>query len=204
MKKIFTLLLALLLVYGALNTAVLRAGAVRTLHDEPAAEEPEEEQVESQRLEAALAWAVETAEDNSHGYSQGYRYGPNYDCASFVTAALIAGGFDLDKGLTTYTMKNALEEAGFTAYRRGETEPRKGDILLNPVRHAEICMGGTECVAAHQDYGWRAGDSTGKEIEYRKGTCWFCIYGHYSWILRFEGPDPVVMGRHIAADWEIK
>ena len=204
MRKLLTLLLALALTVSALGVSAPRADAVVTLYEESETGEPEAEQVESKRVEAALAWAVATAEDDSHGYSQACRFGPSYDCASFVTAALIAGGFKLDEGLTTYTMKNALEEVGFTAYRRGETEPRRGDVLVNPVQHAELCMGEDSCVAAHRDYDWRSGDSTGKEIQYRIGTCWFCSRGQYSWILRYEGPDPIELDRHVTAEWEIK
>ena len=97
MRKLLTLLLALALTVSALGVSAPRADAVVTLYEKSETGEPEAEQVESKRVEAALAWAVATAEDDSHGYSQACRFGPSYDCASFVTAALIAGGFKLDE-----------------------------------------------------------------------------------------------------------
>ena len=209
MRKLCSLFLALLLTVCVVFQTLPQSSATRIVGTgrtamAPSLEKPEEEQLASRRMEAALEWALTTAADDSHGYSQAYRYGPSYDCASFVTAALIAGGFQLNEGLTTYTMKSALEEVGFTAYRKGEVEPRRGDILLDTVSHVEICMGGTDCVAAHQDYDWRSGDSTGKEIEYRCGTCWFCIYQQYTWILRYEGADPVEPRGHAVDERETR
>ena len=43
-------------------------------------------------IEATIKWAVDTANDNSHGYSQKYRWGRDYDCVSFVFSALREGG----------------------------------------------------------------------------------------------------------------
>lgn len=143
-----------------------------------------------ERIEAALEWGLRIAADNSHGYSKYSRFGPNYDCSSFVSAALMHGGFDL--GYTsTCGMKEALEELGFTAYRKGEVELRRGDILLNPWEHVEFYLGDGMCLAAHMDYDGRSGDSTGKEINIREGQhCAFCRNRTYSWILRCPAPEP--------------
>lgn len=55
----------------------------------------------SSKIEKALQWAINIANDNSHGYSQSNRWGPDYDCSSFVISALKAAG--IDTGNATYT-----------------------------------------------------------------------------------------------------
>ena len=46
-------------------------------------------------IEDAVAWAIETANDQSHGYSQADRWGPDYDCSSFVIQAFQQAGVSL-------------------------------------------------------------------------------------------------------------
>lgn len=38
-------------------------------------------------IACTVAWAIETANNNSHGYSMAVRWGPSYDCSSLVTSA---------------------------------------------------------------------------------------------------------------------
>ena len=38
-------------------------------------------------IDKAVQWAVDIANDSSHGYDQGSRWGPDYDCAALVIAA---------------------------------------------------------------------------------------------------------------------
>ena len=141
-------------------------------------------------IEAALEWAVEIAEDDTHGYSRKYRNGPNYDCASFVSYALMAGGFDLEAPLGTSNMKAALEKLGFTVYRRSEVSTLcRGDILLRPSSHVEIYLGNGRCVAAHQDYDRRSGDSKGQEIQVRdQENCPFCRKQQYTYVILMLPP----------------
>ncbi|MBR3622645.1 MAG: C40 family peptidase [Selenomonadaceae bacterium] len=59
------------------------------------------------KIEKAVAWAIEIAKDNTHGYSQGAenatknhpytgsREGPDYDCSALVYHALDHAGFDI-------------------------------------------------------------------------------------------------------------
>ena len=61
----------------------------------------------SNPMEKAIAWAMKTAADNRHGYSQGKenatasrpytgsREGPDYDCSSFIYHALEHAGFPI-------------------------------------------------------------------------------------------------------------
>ena len=39
------------------------------------------------KIDKAVTWAVGIANDNSHGYDQADRWGPDYDCSSLVIQA---------------------------------------------------------------------------------------------------------------------
>ncbi len=52
-------------------------------------------------VESAISWALSIANDNSHGYSQRSRWGPDYDCSSLVIAAFKNAGVNV--GTATYT-----------------------------------------------------------------------------------------------------
>ena len=184
MRKFITLVLTVLLLCGLALPA--HAVAVEQLSDEQG-----ELLILDPKVEAMIAWAMETAADDTHGYSQYNRFGPSYDCSSFVSTALMEGGFGLDTYLFPANMVEVLPEYGFEVYERGETEPQRGDILVRPYVHVEICMGNGTCVSAHHDYDGRAGDSTGHEIEYRTeetSYCPFCLEEEYTYILRYN-PD---------------
>ena len=191
MRRFATLLLTVILfVTCFLTTAFAASGSKSKSSQKAATEEPKLDE----KVEAMIAWALDIAADDSHGYSQSNRTGPNYDCSSFVSAALMAAGFPLDKYLTAGGFLGYAEELGFKVYRRGEVEPQRGDILVRGNEHVEICMGHGGCVAAHQDYDYRSGDRTGHEIEYRPGdgnySCPFCKYQKYYHILRYVAPEP--------------
>ena len=53
-------------------------------------------------IEKAVEWAVATANDNSHGYSQVDRWGPDYDCSSFVIQAYEQAGVPVRQGGASY------------------------------------------------------------------------------------------------------
>lgn len=184
MRRFATLLLTLFLISCMIFTAYAAEAMVIIVP------ETVETSPQKSKVEAMLVWALAIAEDDSHGYSQANRYGPDYDCTSFVCTALMEGGFPLDHYLSTGGMIAELPEMGFTVYRKGAVEPQRGDILVKLGEHAEICMGEGGCVAAHQDYDGRSGDRTGHEIDYRTGDaaygCPFCRRQQYSHILRYE------------------
>ena len=46
-------------------------------------------------IQSAVAWARGIAADASHGYDQANRWGPDYDCSSFVISAYKAAGVPL-------------------------------------------------------------------------------------------------------------
>ena len=87
-------------------------------------------------VEKAIAWALRIANDPTHGYDQTNRWGPDYDCSSFVISAYKAAGLPLT---ATYTgnMRDCLRAAGWQVLPSNTTlEP--GDILLNNLHHTAI------------------------------------------------------------------
>lgn len=66
--------------------------------------------------EKAVEWAVKTANDQSHGYSQSSRWGsPDYDCSSFTISAFRNAGVPIDINRVNYTGNmSGLLNYGFT------------------------------------------------------------------------------------------
>ena len=121
-------------------------------------------------IERYVKWAVKIAKDDSHGYSQANRWGPDYDCSSLVCAALKAVGFPDSGASWTGNMKSCLKKIGFK-WHKGTSGLRRGDILLvhNKTRqHTEIYLGNGKNVGAHiAETGGitgKTGDQTGNEI----------------------------------------
>ena len=65
-------------------------------------------------IESATSWAIGIAKDQSHGYSQANRWGPNYDCSSLVISAYKHAGVPIDTTVVNYTgnLQN-LKKYGF-------------------------------------------------------------------------------------------
>lgn len=127
-----------------------------------------------QGVEDAIQWALAIARDNSHGYDQGSRWGPDYDCSSLVYEAFrVGGGFDLPvhSGYTG-SMIADFTAAGFiwlAGVGNSASELQRGDILLNVSSHVEIYLGENMNVGAHINEfggitGGQTGDQTGNEI----------------------------------------
>lgn len=145
-------------------------------------------------IEKAIAWAVGIAEDNSHGYDQIGRWGPDYDCSSLVISAYEQAGVPVKEAGASYTgnMRAAFVKCGFVAipYVKGGGLLR-GDVLLNEKHHAALYLGGGKLVQASINekggiIGGKSGDQTGREIavgnfyEYSKG---------WNYILRYKGEE---------------
>ena len=100
-------------------------------------------------IETACNWAVNIANDDSHGYSQYNRWGPDYDCSSLVIAAYRSAGLTINAN-STRDMVNGFKAAGFSIipFTSGMTLLR-GDVLLNPSSHTALYLGNSLVVEAH-------------------------------------------------------
>lgn len=145
--------------------------------------------------EKAVQWALEIAGDNAHGYDQGSRWGPDYDCSSLVISAYKQAGVPLQ---STYTgnMKSDFLRHGFADVTNSVNLAsgaglRPGDVLLNEAHHTAMYVGNGQIVEATGNEaggvtGGKTGDQTGREIAvnpYRNfGQGWDCV-------LRYEQPE---------------
>lgn len=144
--------------------------------------------------QSAVAWARGIAADASHGYDQANRWGPDYDCSSFVISAYKAAGVPL---ACTYTgdMRGDMLRCGFAVVSPAAvdlatgTGLKAGDVLLNYAHHTALYIGGGRIVQASINErggvtGGAPGDQTGREI---------CERGYYNYpwdcVLRYGGSD---------------
>lgn len=144
----------------------------------------------------AVNWAVGIANDNTHGYDQTHRWGPNYDCSSLVISAYQQAGVPLKTNGATYTgnLKAAALKSGFkekvsSVNLNTGSGLQFGDLLLKEGSHAAIYIGNGQIVHASINElgkvtGGKSGDQTGKEI---------CIRSYYNkpWnsVLRYTGEN---------------
>ena len=147
-------------------------------------------------VEKAVAWALSVADSPANGYDQTNRWGPDYDCSSFVISAFSQAGLPVREKGATYTgnMRPAFLAAGFrdvtgSVQRATGTGLQRGDVLLNIAYHTALHIGSGRLVQAAGNEkggitGGKPGDQTGGEI----GTA---AYYDYPWdcILRYTGDD---------------
>ena len=132
-------------------------------------------------IESAAAYAQNIAADDSHGYDQSQRWGPDYDCSSLVISAFRKAGVPLS---CTYTgnMRGDMLRCGFEDVT-GSVDLNtgagleRGDVLLNHVHHTSLYIGGGQLVQASINEhgtttGGQTGDQTGREI---------CTRGYYNY-----------------------
>lgn len=119
-------------------------------------------------VEKAVQWMIGIANDNSHGYSQASRWGPDYDCSSLVISGYKKAGFNVGGATYTGNMRSVFTKAGFKWLPSPGDKPtglKRGDICLNEAKHVECYIGGGKNVGAHSVYKHpETGDQTGKEI----------------------------------------
>ena len=141
---------------------------------------------------AALAWAVDIANDDRYGYSQSTRWGnPNYDCSSLVISAYENAGIPVHSKYganTTYNMKKAFLESGqFEWIPINEVKYiYPGDVFLDEDSQTEMYYGkGSEGeflnVGAHTNRDGRDGDSSGTEINIKTSG------HHWDGVLHYVG-----------------
>lgn len=142
------------------------------------------------RVEAAIEWAIATANDDTHGYSMSSRHGPNYDCSSFVSYAFKNAGFAIKGVPNSSSIISVFSKVGFKSYKKGTVTPRRGDIYVQPGSHVELYLGDGYCAGAHENTDGKSGDSKGNEIDIRHTSkCSWCRNQQYTYILRYEGPE---------------
>lgn len=134
----------------------------------------------------AVKFMIDTANDNSHGYDQVYRNGPDYDCSSLVATALFEGGFDVNPSSWTGNIEAQLRRCGFVEC---EAPWRAGDIHLKRRKHIAMSVSKTDIVHASINElgkisGGKTGDQTGAEICRRK---YYKYAGGWDVHLRYKG-----------------
>ncbi|UWG06247.1 MAG: tail lysozyme [Bacteriophage sp.] len=147
---------------------------------------------ESEKVEKAVQWLIDIANDDSHGYDQTYRWGEygDYDCSSFIITGFEQAGIGLKTNGATYTgdMKSVALSIGFNEISMSDwndySQLKRGDIILNEHYHVACYIGNGQIVHASINElgtttGGQAGDQTGKEIcvrsyyVYSRG--WDCV-----------------------------
>lgn len=149
------------------------------------------------RIDKAINWAVSIANDNTHGYDQLHRWGPDYDCSSLLISAWQQAGVPVQANGATYTgnMKNVFVKCGFEAIKFNRSiSLKRGDVLLNEKHHTAMYIGGGKVVMASineqgKTVGGRTGDQTGREIL----TCNYYVpsYG-WDYVLRYPTQEEVI------------
>lgn len=116
-------------------------------------------------IESSVKWAEGIAADDTHGYSQTRRNGPDYDCSSLVGSALSNGGFAVSPYSTTRNMESQLVNCGF---QKCFSPWKRGDVHLAAGHHVTMSTDATHIVHASQSetggIDGKTGDQTGKEI----------------------------------------
>lgn len=145
-------------------------------------------------IEKAIAQMETWAQDNSHGYDQANRWGPDYDCSSAVIQAWQNAGVPVKSKGATYTgnMYSVFKSCGFEDVTASVdisagTGLQRGDVLLNHVNHTAMYCGNGQIVQASinefgKTTGGQIGDQTGREFYIRS-------YYNYPWdvVLRYNG-----------------
>ena len=119
-------------------------------------------------IQGAVNEAIKIAEDDSHGYDQEYRNGPDYDCSSFISKVLHDNGFNVSEDSWTGNLYEQLTKNGFKEVSSAK-DRKAGDIFLTPNHHVVMCINSKEIVHASGNEkgkatGGKEGDQTGKEI----------------------------------------
>ncbi len=128
------------------------------------------------KLEKFIQIMVALCNDNSHGYSQSNRWGPDFDCSSSIIYSLRLAGFSINAN-STHDLGQALAAAGWVQV----SSPSRGDIELDPSSHVEMSLGGNMSAGFHTNRGHpETGDQTGTEASVGKNWRSYPQYWHYA------------------------
>ena len=107
------------------------------------------------KIEKAVTWALAIANDNTHGYDQQYRWGPDYDCSSLIISAWQQAGVPVKTKGAAYTgnMKSTFLACGFTDVTsrvnlQTGNGMKRGDVIINTLHHTVMYIGNGRIVAA--------------------------------------------------------
>lgn len=139
------------------------------------------------KISDAVSLAIQMANDNSHGYSQKNRWGPDYDCSSFLIEVWEKCGVPVKTNGATYTgnMLSAFLQSGFRVVNPVTETLQAGDVLLNIIHHTAMYIGDNKIVQAtiseNGTVDGMPGDQTGTEITISN-------YYDYPWdyVLRYD------------------
>ncbi|MDD6760859.1 MAG: phage tail tip lysozyme [Turicibacter sp.] len=147
----------------------------------------------SDKVENAVQWMIDIANDDTHGYDQNNRWGADYDCSSLVISGFEQAGIPLKTNGATYTgdLKEVALSCGFEEISISDwndtSQFERGDIILNERHHVCCYIGNSQIVQASINEiggvtGGQTGDQTGNEILVKD----YYVY-HYGWdcVLRY-------------------
>lgn len=151
------------------------------------------------KIEDATQWMINLANDNTHGYDQTNRWGPDYDCSSAVITAWQTAGVPVKSNGATATsnMYTPFINCGFSNVTSSITLSSGaglayGDVLLTPGTHTAMFIGNSRIVHASANEngtatGGKTGDQTGNEICTRS---YYCNSSKpWTYVLRYTGAN---------------
>lgn len=158
----------------------------------------------TENINNAVQWAVNIANDDSHGYDQNNRWGTDYDCSSLVIQAYENAGILVKTNGATYTgnipevfmalgFQNIISEVNIST---GEGM-KKGDVILASSHHVALYVGdynglSNQVVSAHinelgHTTGGQKGDQTGHEIDVSD----YYTFSDIDYVLRLVSSSPI-------------
>lgn len=130
------------------------------------------------RLGRFVSNMLSLVNNDSHGYSQSNRWGPDFDCSSSIIYSLRKAGFDTGSATSTHNLSANLTARGWS--RLPYANPKRGDILLNDATHVELALGGLINAGFHSAHGHPEPGDQAHEAYVGRDP------GHWAAILRYK------------------